>query len=382
MDRQQAKQLLARYLSGDCTPNERALVEAWYNKVVDDQAPIEADPDWDALERHLATQLSLAPRQPLRRLRWYNYAAAAASILFIAAVAYWGYLRWNGAGDSGHRLVGDLPPGGYRAELVLADGSRLTLVEHEEIIVTETSITYPDGSEVTSGDEQGSDVLTLSTPIGGQYRLLLPDGSKVWLNAESSITYPRKFNTGSSREVSLAGEAYFEVAKVVDNNAASPKLFVVHTAGQRIEVHGTTFNVNAYPGENTTTTLLSGAVKIAPIGAHANAARQPQGTLLRPGQQATDINGRLAITEASTGNAIAWKNGSFLFDNESLTQIMKQLQRWYGFTVTLSELPNLHFTGGIKRDVPLSKVLRMLEATRDDISFELNDRKVTVKRNH
>jgi transmembrane sensor len=196
---------------------------------------------------------------------------------------------------------------------------------------------------------------TVITPRGGQYQLLLPDGSKIWLNAESSITYPVVF-TGNTREVKITGEVYFEVAK------DKTKPFLVLAEDTKIEVLGTHFNVNAYSdGGPVKTSLLEGSVQ---INKH----------ILNPGQ--AYLNGNIISTDVDQD--VAWKNGVFNFNDQNLSQIMLQLARWYDLEVVFAEgVPNKQYAGEIGRNLNLSQVLKGLE--NSGVHFELQGKRLTVR---
>jgi transmembrane sensor len=205
---------------------------------------------------------------------------------------------------------------------------------------------------------------TISTPRGGQYQLMLADGSKVWLNAASSLRFPASF-VGKERKVELLGEAYFEVAK----NAKMP--FKVKVNGMEVEVLGTHFNINSYENESTIrTTLLEGSVKIN---------KNNSSSLLKPGQQAQmNKAGEIKIiNDADVEEAIAWKEGKFQFDRADIHDIMRQLTRWYDVDVEYKGTVSSHFGGTISRDVNLSQVLNMLHLT-GEVKFQVEDRKVVV----
>lgn len=201
---------------------------------------------------------------------------------------------------------------------------------------------------------------TMRTPRGGEYRLQLPDGSKVWLNAASSITYPNIF-TGDTRSVEITGEAYFEVAK----DAARP--FKVQAGNMKVEVLGTHFNINAYPGEPVIkTTLLEGAVRI-------------QDAVLKPGQQASlAATGQFRVEDdVETEEVMAWKNGFFQFNDADMPTVMRQLENWYDITVAYEgRVPKRSFGGAIQRSLPLSKVLDILE--ENNVRFKIEGRNITV----
>ncbi|MBL4676428.1 MAG: FecR domain-containing protein [Mucilaginibacter sp.] len=201
--------------------------------------------------------------------------------------------------------------------------------------------------------------------MGGQYRLTLADGTKVWLNASSSITYPTIFS-GDSRQVKITGEAYFEVA----HNAALP--FTVVSNGQQVKVLGTHFNVNAYADESATiTTLLKGSVKVS---ADANTC------ILKPGQQASLAaigHNNIKVTDADTDAAVAWKEGYFQFNQADVYQVMRQLARWYDIKVIYKNQSSTRkFQGAIQRDLRFSQVLRILE--KSNMHFTVTGKEVTV----
>jgi ferric-dicitrate binding protein FerR (iron transport regulator) len=207
---------------------------------------------------------------------------------------------------------------------------------------------------------------TLTTPRGGQYEVMLPDGTKVWLNSASSLTYPVTF-AGKERRVELTGEAYFEVAK----NTSSP--FFVKTSGQTVKVLGTHFNINSYEDEKCVkTTLLEGSVVITSDG-------NKQAVNLKPGQQSVNKAASFdVINEADIDEAVAWKNGKFLFRNTDLQTVMRQLSRWYDVDVEYQgTIAERHYRGRISRNVPVSQVFEILKTS--GINFIINGRTIIVK---
>nr|WP_295865786.1 FecR family protein [uncultured Chitinophaga sp.] len=253
--------------------------------------------------------------------------------------------------------LADKAPGGNKAVLTLADGSTMALDSSGQQVIGQQQTTIrQSGGQLQYSVQARSAVTaynTLTTPRGGQFRVILPDGTAVWLNTASALRYPTAFN-GADRTVELQGEAYFEVAA----NAAQP--FRVKTATQEIQVLGTSFNINAYTDEAyTVTTLVDGRVKVNTPGKDA-------GVVLEPGQQAIAAhNGGQPLTVARTfaPDVIAWKNGLFLFDNADLETVMRCLERWYDIEVKYEAKPDIHYTGQIARSQPLSKVVHMLEQT-------------------
>jgi transmembrane sensor len=248
----------------------------------------------------------------------------------------------------------DLDPGQNKAILTLGDGSVISLDDSKNgVLVNEGNVSVKklkDGQIVytirsESANKQGS-INKISTPRGGQFQVILPDGSHVWLNAASSISFPTAFRN-SVREVEMTGEAFFDVKK-----GAIP--FVVRNGDARIEVLGTQFNIMAYSDEKVMeTTLIEGAVRFRSASLTGN---------LRPGQQAVLGMGRAAIlNEVDLERVIAWKTGLFQFKDASVETVMRQISRWYDVEVSYEgQVPFRQFTGKISRNVKVSEVLNML----------------------
>lgn len=259
----------------------------------------------------------------------------------------------------------DMSPGTNQAILRLDDQRVLSLSSDQEEIVMRNGIAYSDGSLVGNINLENVVKLTLETPRGGTYRLTLPDGTKVWLNASTKLRYPERF-ANDHRSVELDGEAFFEVVP-----GKIP--FYVKTKEQRIEVLGTSFNISAYEEDGETlTTLVNGSVKVSHLDLEMD-------LLLNPGQQAVLNNDKMLKKEVEVSDYIAWKNGLFVFNDTPLSLIVKQLQRWYNFDSVQGDIPDLHFNGGISRNVRLSEVLEMLEATSSMVDFEIINKELIVK---
>lgn len=265
----------------------------------------------------------------------------------------------------------DILPGGNRAVLTLSNGSVITLDSSAQGLLAHqgnASISKPANGVINYkllNDNSASVVYnTLSTPRGGQYQIVLPDGTKVWLNSASSLHFPTSFN-GNKREVQMTGEAYFEVA----SNASKP--FLVSVDGMTVKVLGTHFNIMAYDDANVIkTTLLSGSVSVHEAGASE---------LLVPGEQAQITKGgKMSLMEnANTGEAIAWKNGLFWFQENTIREVMREISRWYNVDVVINgDIPQ-HFTGSMPRNVPVSKIFEILQET-GRINFEIKDNKIIV----
>jgi transmembrane sensor len=261
----------------------------------------------------------------------------------------------------------DILPGREGAILTLSDGQVLLIdTSQNGIIAQEGSLhVIKNNGQIQYSGQTSPEVLynTMTTPNGRQYNLVLADGSKVWLNAASSINFPTSF-PGDERKVTVSGEAYFEIA----HNPSKP--FLVSVNGVEIKVLGTHFNVNAYSDEETIkTTLVEGSISI-----QNNSDRK----ILSPGQQAEIKNAEININKnASIEEAVAWKNGAFYFKSADIENLMRQVARWYDVEVVYSaEKPKDRFTGTISRNVNLSEFLKMLEYS--EVNFRIQGRKIIV----
>lgn len=289
--------------------------------------------------------------------------AAAALVLMAAAISLYRYIIQSVRMEATVELTTEpnVAPGGNRATLTLADGRVIKLNEQQQGIVMRDQIQYEDGTVLLdsdgltgAGNDNSFDTIqyTLATPRGGTYQLTLPDGTKVWLNAESSLTYPARFAEGE-RVVSLAGEGYFVVAQ--DARSA----FKVISDGQEIEVLGTAFNLSAYPDARTNTTLVQGRVKV--VSVNRNTSKKLQ-VMLSPGQRAENLGAEITVRQVNIAAHVGWKNGVFYFDETRLMDAMDQLSRWYDLEVSYQgPIPDTHFYGEISRDKTLKEVLAILQ---------------------
>ena len=267
-----------------------------------------------------------------------------------------------------------MQPGTSKAILMMADGKEVVLEQGQNLnILLNERVRVATSNRGIVYEEHGKGVVTeeynkLTTPIGGEYSLVLSDGTKVFLNADSELKYPVEFSDGK-RIVDLKGEAYFEVHK------DSLRPFVVRMNGSEVTVLGTSFNVNTYGDDGQIyTTLVNGSVRVSSV-------KNGQAEVLKPGMQSVmDVqSGQLTVREVDVEPYVAWREGRFVFRAMTLDLIMRQLQRWYDFEVFYQnpELKDYEFRGVIKRDMDLDKVLSVIKVTTN-VDFEVKGKVITI----
>lgn len=406
LSKEQLEELYNKYVQNQCTQEE---LEALVNELGSEPGNEEVitqlfDKTWDGLEvfpdKYKLPNLPLSKDRGVetpviqmhaQKKRWWQIAAAAAVVLLVAAGAWWWLARTPNTdiAKTENKKEGtkqDVAPGGNKAVLTLANGNTIildnaangTLASEGNAKVVKAS----DGQLVyTNRAGEASAAVTyntLSIPRGGQYQLSLPDGSKVWLNSASSITFPTAF-TGNERKVAITGEAYFEVAKgQLSTGHKMP--FKVEKGNITIEVLGTHFNVNAYDDEEAMkTTLLEGSVKVS-------SKVNNQQSILKPGEQAmiSRSNGAAGGEVLTVDHApdleqvMAWKNGLFHFENADIKTVMRQLSRWYDIEVEYKgTIKNDSLFMEVPRNTNLSDVLKVIESTAG-IRLAFDGKKVTV----
>lgn len=393
--------LIKKYLDNQCAPAEKLEVETWFelyrggdrefydnNHELIDQAMMKSLANiyqqMDASEPTAGDDAVTAAEDNVMHLRpkfkFSMIAVAASVLLFIIAGGYFVRYKNNKVQQplaQNKVLKNDTRKNNNKAILTLANGKKIVLDDAKngrlavqgKMAITKTA----DGRVIYNNNDQSSTAAanspvaynTITTPRGGQYQVVLPDGSAVWLDAASSITYPSAF-VGNKRQVRLSGEAYFEVAK----NPEKP--FVVNVDDkQQIEVLGTHFNVQAYPDDHDIkTTLLEGSVKLQYRNKEA---------ILMPGQMAVNDPGlSLLIKQADVYEVMAWKNNMFVFNNENIKSIMKRLARWYDVDVVFEgAMDKVNFFGNYSRSKSLSNLLRDIELI-DKVHFKVKGRRVIV----
>lgn len=372
MDRDTFLNILRKYRTDEATAEEVEFLHAYYDLFEVHENVLEkmdASAKY-ALKEEIKSELDLKIAQtvtPAAQKAWkLNRMLAAAAVLFVLGIAiYFMNAQWTDVGDNHEYITAaiskDIAPGGDHAILTLSDGSVIKLdTQKDGLITNETGVII---KKTNKGEVVYSHTATavanvfntISTPKGGQYQLVLSDGTKVWLNAASSIRFPTSF-LGKFRTVEIKGEAYFEVA---DNKKIPFKVYSEH---QEIEVLGTHFNVNTYGDEEADkTTLLEGSVKVSRMG---GGGKIMESETIKPGQVAVLKKGgkRIEVAQALADEAVAWKNGYFKFNRTDLKTIMRQVSRWYNVDVVYKgDFGNDLFGGKIKRSDSVSGILRILK---------------------
>lgn len=378
--------LLDKYISGGASLEEEQQLLNFYGsfKRSDESS---ADQDISSLDDKIYHRIldGIGTESQVRSNpgRIFRNLSIAATLVVAVAVSLYFYTKEEKAEPEYFTEISpknDIAPGDNKAILTLADGSRISLDDAAKGFVASqgnTSITKTEDGQIVylknqdgiSGTNGSSAANTIQTPKGGRFKISLPDGSKVWLNSASTLTYPTTFST-SERKVKLTGEAYFEIAR----NKNLP--FRVESNNQVVEVLGTHFNINSYEDEDyIKTTLLEGSVRVI-----LNSAK-PNVQLLKPGQQSLTSSSQsdIKVQHTDTEKAIAWKNGYFKFKNTPIKEIMKEIERWYDVELVYDgKLAPDEFTGYISTDVKISGVLKMLEES-GGIKFTVKGRKLKVK---
>lgn len=359
-------ELIGKLLNDDISPDEHLWLKEWVSESAENRVQFEKLTDagfleeklnfWDKIDNdkawnELLRKLPEPKSEPVRRFNYTSLLKYAAIVIMTLSVSILLYRqnenRVKGNDKPQIAQTTRIKPGSNNAILILGNGQKVALRNHVPV-----SINEDDGTAVSNKDEilaykhtgkanAGQEVIynTIVVPRGGEYQLVLADGSKIWMNSASSLRYPTSFS-GSERKVYLSGEAYFEVAK----NAKMP--FIVKTDKAEVQVLGTHFNVKAYADEVICkTTLLEGAVKVQSLGVVNE---------IKPGQQAI-INGdggQRITSDINIDEEVAWKNGLFMFNKSDIKEVLQQVSRWYDIDVIYEgKVPDLQFSGQLSRKV-------------------------------
>lgn len=373
MQKEEIDKLLQKKQTGNCTPEEIAFLESWYAQWNKD-LPLGLTEE-ELLEDLLIIKKMTSTLPAERKFKIsIRSLAIAASLLVILGAGLYFYLH-NQRIDYNLALH-DIQPGSNKATITLLNGQKFDLKNLKGgVVVDKSGLEYNDGTAISEiGPTKGiTQQLVLSTPKGGQYQITLSDGTRVWLNAASSLKFLSSFADQKERRVELTGEGYFEVI----HNAKQP--FRVVSTGQIAEDLGTSFNINNYADEPLSkTTLVEGSMQIQAL----KNSQDKKPVLLKPSQQASiDATGAISLRSVNTQETLGWKNDNFIFDGEDLNSAMRKIARWYDVDVVYepglktSTTPILD--GLVSRKSKLSEVLKWIE-TVGDVRFKIEGRRVTV----
>ncbi|MCS3798819.1 FecR family protein [Niastella sp. OAS944] len=403
MNEQQIEKIshIASLIVGDMqdslTTDERQELNAWLQENGDNYLLYEELMDQEKLGTDLKELNKYDPSRAYERLTqkifpeqttgkrvyfkiWW-YTAAALLLLVAGGIAYFALNKPAKSIIPQSSIIAQkkapgTTPDTKKAVLILADGSSIPLNEiangdiayQGQVIIHKNQngqLEYkPSGASVNIA---GSN--TLRTPRGGEYQVVLEDGTRIWLNSASTLQFPVQFNT-NERRVILTGEAYFEVAKAIDPKTNNKKSFIVSVDNMEVQAIGTAFNISAYKEDNRSqTTVVEGLVKVS---------RHNKFSMLKPGKKLVAADTSFTIEDADVKQETAWKNGEFVFRNTSLKMVMNELARWYDMDVQYAPgVPSLHFSGEVQRESEVTKVLEMLEYT-GGVKFTINNRIITV----
>ncbi|WP_084240009.1 FecR family protein [Pedobacter africanus] len=403
MNTEKAIELLKKYENGTISAEDKALLETWYiQKAAQSKFQLSIQALEESVE-HLKTRLPLIEAKKVKL--WPRAVGIAAAVIGLAVGVYFFTAPSNNTSLLSSRTnakdLNDIAPGGNRATLTLANGKTINLSDKKSGVIVGDALTYDDNTLVIRSDSEGpkdrsletrddkqdnngsssrgnEGPITAITPRGGTYSIILQDGTKVWLNADSKLEFFSNYRNKLQRIVKLIkGEAYLEVAK----DAKRP--FKVQTAGQEITVLGTHFNISAYPDDvGIKTTLVEGSVKVGAMQSlSASGGEKPEGreVVLKPNEQSLIANNNITVTEVNAAQAIAWKNGKFAFENEPLASVMKKVARWYNVTVIFDKqaLKNITFDGSLSRYDNVSRILKSIEFA-GKVKFKIEGQKIIV----
>jgi len=387
MNDDKLNQLIAKYLAGECTPSEKQEVERWYDQYDAGDKKYRND-DTDEMQasaersfEELSKRLSLSTPTRLTQIRPIRpvikvWLAAASVLLMISFGSYFLFRQYAKPQLTANQLSSPIIPGSNKAILTLPGGKQINLTDAGSgvlakgggISITKSAngqLIYTAARQDAPANTEKIEYNTLTTPRGGQFQVILPDGSRVWLNSASSIIYPTAF-TGKTRTVKLQGEAYFEVAK----NKQKP--FIVTANNVDVKVLGTHFNVTAYSDDAaTTTTLLEGSVRLS---------KGSSNTLLTPGLQGIALHNQnnISIQKANIEQVMAWKEGYFVFDDLSIKEVMKIVSRWYDVEVSFrGSVENKKFGGTISRYKNITELLDNMSQS-GGIHYQIEGRRILL----
>jgi transmembrane sensor len=389
MNKSHFNELLQKLQDGTITAVEKSLLESWYNYYTSQSSDIITDEDLEYSVAALRGNLKLDHKPFVKKL-WPQIAIASAVASIVIGVYFFRFSSGPGEKENSVSSVAKIVPGKNGATLTLANGTKIlihdaltgTIANQSGVKISKTK----DGQVIYEITDQAAGKIeynTLTTSRGEQTQVRLPDGSLVFLNTGSSLSYPTSFAKGAKRSVTLTGEGYFEVAK----NKVQP--FVVSTTKQEVEVLGTHFNINAYTDEKAIkTTLLEGSVRVSSLqgvtskrsGFHSISSKVSNEVLLKPGEQSVLNEKGIEVASVNLDEAVAWQKGYFRFYDEDIAAVMRKVSRWYNIEVEYAgQLPEVGFNARITKYSSIKDVLATLEKTKA-VHFKIEGRKVIVSK--
>ncbi|MBB6502213.1 FecR family protein [Pedobacter cryoconitis] len=375
MDTEEFSKLIARYNNNTASAEERMQVERWYEQL-EGKAILSEDAElkgqiYGAVRKHIEEPAPVLHKKERKIYTWIAWAAVWC-VLFNIGLLYFQAKRFQVSSDTFSVQKKGITPGTDKAILTLANGTKINLSDvgagqlAEQAGVTVSKTKNGELIYKVIGDNQATTKYnTISTPRGGQYQLLLADGTRIWLNANSSLTFPTSF-PADKRKVKFKGEAYFEVAK------DKSRRFIVESNETEVQVLGTHFNIMAYDDEAAQiTTLLEGSIELR---------KGNEKSLLKPGQQARTMGATNQINVKDIENpeqVIAWKNGYLQFEKSDLQSLMRQVSRWYDADVVYQgKIPKKEYSGKIPRSVGVKTLIEMLSYS--GIHCQVKDNKIII----
>lgn len=375
MKKYKPEELIHNYVNGTASKEERIIVESWHINDIKESEHLPSKEQITNAHKKIWNKLNSQIHRDSDAItgkKLWPRIAIAASLVLIGFIATYNYIKPLPKLSNNNIVQNDIPAGGNKAILTLNNGQRIILNQtSKKLIAVQGGINIRKSNDLLIYDQQKNttynsiSINKLETPRGGKYQILLPDGTKVWLNAASTLTYPNSFK-GTERKVTLKGEAYFEVAR------DKKKTFKVVCESQTIEVLGTHFNIKSYEDEHQAqTTLAKGKVKIL---------KGLQFKILKPGQAAftSKSSKNIQIEDTDLEKDLAWKNNEFIFNGDDLMSIMKEVSRWYDVEVVYKGNFNEHkYFGAVSRSKNISEVLKMLQLT-GKINFKIEGRRIIL----
>lgn len=372
MNREEYIEIAGRLADGLATEAEVSLFNAYYNQyqsaypLWDKVMASEKEAILDAMHQKISKTITVGKVE--KRISLSIWITSMAAVFALIVLGLYFYNNRNQPLAQSVAYQNDLAPGRNRAVLKFANGKEINLSDAKSgVVIKASQLSYTDGVSIVAIAGKKAEITTISTPRGGQYKIQLPDGTIVALNAASTLKFPSTFLGGINRTVELSGEGYFEVAK----DKKHP--FIVKSGTQQVEVLGTHFNLNAYADERAiATTLVEGSVKIS-SGSYVQ--------VIKPGEQAINSGFGIQVTEVNVENITDWKEGSFVLNHLDFKSAMRKISRWYDVDVVYEgTFPDDMESGGwISRSTPLSAVLKLIESS-GQVHFRLEGKKLYVSK--